>query len=250
MSRQMIVNADDFGLSAGVNRGVIEAHRRGIVTSASLMVRWPSSAEAAALAAANPALGVGLHIDLGEWYWADGTWPARYEVVDLADSELVTVEIERQVEWFVRLLGRLPTHVDSHQHVHNDPFVRPVVARVGQRLGVPVRGTSPGLAYCGSFYGQDGRGFEVPEAITVEALVAIIAALPDGVTEVACHAGYGDGLDTTYRHERARELVALCDPQVRSALETHGVELISFVDVVERNRGSWGAGGAAIEDGC
>ena len=54
--RLLIVNADDFGQTAGVNRGVIEAHDRGIVTSASLMVRWPAAAEAASFARARPAL--------------------------------------------------------------------------------------------------------------------------------------------------------------------------------------------------
>lgn len=232
MSRRMIVNADDFGSSAGVNRGIIEAHRRGIVTSASLMVRCPDAREAAALAAADPALAVGLHVDLGEWHYADGAWPARYEVVDLTDADAIAHEVERQLDRFVGLIGRPPTHVDSHQHVHNDPVVRPIVARLGRRLGVPVRGMSP-VAYCGSFYGQDGRGFPVPDAITLEALVAIIAALPEGVTEVACHAGYGEGLDTTYRDERAVELVALCDPRARAALELHRVELVSFADVTE-----------------
>jgi predicted glycoside hydrolase/deacetylase ChbG (UPF0249 family) len=230
VNRRLIVNADDFGLSEGVNRGIIEAHAHGIVTSASLMVRWPAAAEATNLAGVNPALAVGLHVDLGEWYYVDGDWRARYEVVDLADAAAVTLEVSSQVERFVRLVGRPPTHIDSHQHVHNDPVVRPIVARVGRTLGVPVRGTTPDAAYCGSFYGQDGRGFAVPEAITVESLVAIIADLPDGVTELACHAGFGDALDTTYRDERARELAALCDPRARAALETHRVELISFAD--------------------
>ena len=244
MSRRMIVNADDFGLSTGVNRGIIEAHLRGIVTSASLMVRAPAAIEAAALAGPHPDLAVGLHVDLGEWHYVDDEWRARYHVVDLVDADAVTLEVERQVERFVRIAGRPPTHVDSHQHVHNDPVVRQVVARLGRRLGVPVRGTSPEVAYCGSFYGQDGRGYAVPEAITVEALIAIIAALPEGVTEVACHAGYGEGLDTTYRDERALELLALCDPRVRMALETHCVELVSFADLTEpkpdrRTRRSW-----------
>jgi predicted glycoside hydrolase/deacetylase ChbG (UPF0249 family) len=234
VTRQVIVNADDFGLSVGVNSGIVEAHRRGIVTSASLMVRSPAAIDAAARAAANPELAVGLHIDLGEWFYADGTWPARYEVVDLADTDAVTHEVDGQLELFVRLMGRPPTHVDSHQHVHHDPVVRPIVAGLGRRLGVPVRGTSRAPTYCGSFYGQDGRGFEVPDAITVGALVAIIAELTDGVTEVACHVGYGDGLDTTYREERVRELAALCDPRARAALDEHRVELISFADVTEQ----------------
>ncbi len=63
--RYLIVNADDFGLSFGVNRGIIEAFEHGVVTSASLMVNWIGAAEAAAYARQHPTLSLGLHIDLG-----------------------------------------------------------------------------------------------------------------------------------------------------------------------------------------
>src|SRR5688572_27225623 len=86
--RSLVVNADDFGMSAGVNRGIIEAYRNGIVTSASLMVRGPAAAEAAALSRGCPALSVGLHVDLGEWVYREGKWSASYEVVPL-DNRIV-----------------------------------------------------------------------------------------------------------------------------------------------------------------
>src|SRR5437762_1183195 len=117
-ARFLIVNADDFGLSAGVNRGIIEAHERGIVTSASLMVRWPAVAAAAAYAREHPALGVGLHLDLGEWEYSNGDWVARYEVVPLDDAAAVAAEAGRQLAAFRGLMGRDPDHLDSHQHVH------------------------------------------------------------------------------------------------------------------------------------
>src|SRR5262245_58763076 len=75
-ARYLILNADAFGLSAGVNRGIIEAHERGIVTSASVMVRWPAAEEATHYGRANPQLSLGLHVDLGEWAYRDGTWVA------------------------------------------------------------------------------------------------------------------------------------------------------------------------------
>src|SRR5215210_6058372 len=95
--RFLIVNADDFGQSPGVNRGVIAAHERGIVTSASLMVRWPAAAEAAAYARARPGLSVGLHVDLGEWVYRDGAWAARYEVARADDRAAVAAELARQL---------------------------------------------------------------------------------------------------------------------------------------------------------
>ena len=88
--RLLIVNADDFGMSAGINRGIAEAHERGIVTSTSLMVRWPAAKDAAVYARARPALGVGLHLDLGEWMYRDGQWFALYRVV--AEDDAAAVE--------------------------------------------------------------------------------------------------------------------------------------------------------------
>src|SRR5437899_6893534 len=95
--RYLIVNADDFGLSPGVNRGIIEAHEHGIVTSASLMVRWPAAREAVNYARQHGALSLGLHLDLGEWTYRGSTWVPLYEVVPLDDSSAVAEEVSRQL---------------------------------------------------------------------------------------------------------------------------------------------------------
>src|SRR5439155_19097165 len=111
--RYLIVNADDFGLSHGVNQGIIEAHENGIVTSASLMVRWPAAAEAADYARRRPGFSLGLHLDLGEWAYRDGSWEPVYEVVPLDDVACVTEEVSRQLAAFRRLAGTDPSHLDS-----------------------------------------------------------------------------------------------------------------------------------------
>src|SRR5918996_4334829 len=126
--RALIVNADDFGLTPGVNAGVERAHENGILTSASLMVRQPAAAAAAAYARAAPALGLGLHVDLGEWTQRNGEWVAIYEVVPLHEHEpgIVQAEVEAQLERFRALTGRAPSHLDSHQHVHSWPPLREI----------------------------------------------------------------------------------------------------------------------------
>lgn len=229
--RVLVVNADDFGRTEGVNRGIVEAHERGIVTAATLMVRWPAAAEAGVYARRHPQLAVGLHVDLAEWEYADGAWRPVYEVLDSRDEQAVEAEVDRQLGRFLRLVGRPPTHLDSHQHVHRDDPVRSVVARAGRALSVPVRDVTPGITYCGAFYGQDGKGWPFPEAITVDALVRLIGELPAGVTELGCHPGDPIDLDNVYRDERAKEVEALCHPRVRAAIAEHGVRLASFADL-------------------
>lgn len=228
--RILIVNADDLGLSHGVNRGIVEAHEHGIVTSATLMVRASAATAATALARDHPGLSVGLHLDLGEWAFTGGQWRLRYQVVDPDDALAVTAEVDRQLEAFADLVERPPTHLDSHQHVHRSGPARRALTAAGERLGVPVREVTPGISYLGAFYGQSGKGHPVPEAITVEALVAIIRDLPAGVTELGCHPGLGE-LDSVYAKERVTEVATLCSPAVRAALDDEGVELCSFADL-------------------
>jgi len=231
--RFLIVNADDLGLSPAVNAGIFEAHEHGIVTSASLMVRQPAAAEAAAEAKAFPELSVGLHVDLGEWTYRDGEWVAIYEVLPEAEAEsrdAVAAEVDVQLAAFRRLTGRDPTHLDSHQHVHQDVRVRAIVEEAARRLEVPLRHDGKVL-YCGDFYGQDEHGLPYHDGICAAALERIVRAVQPGVTEVACHPGYDDGLETMYRVERAMEVAALCDPTVRRAVEENGVRLVNFGEI-------------------
>ena len=227
----LIVNADDFGQSPGVNLGIIEAHERGIVTSASLMVRWPAAAEAAGYARAHPALSVGLHLDFGEWICRDGEWSQLYQVVEEADPAAVFAEVGRQLETFRALTGHDPSHIDSHQHAHRNEPARSIVLDAARRLGAPVRHFSDSVRYCGEFYGQDDSGTPYHEGIGVDGLVSLLGRLGDGCHELGCHPALGNDLETMYRTERALEVATLCDPRVRAALAALAISLRSFHDI-------------------
>jgi predicted glycoside hydrolase/deacetylase ChbG (UPF0249 family) len=231
--RRLVVNADDFGQSPGVNRGIEEAYERGIVTSTSLMVRWPAAPAAAAYARTRPPLSVGLHVDLGEWTNDDTGWRPVYTVVPLDDAAAVTEEISRQLSRFQELMDRDPTHLDSHQHVHRREPVRSALIAVAGKLGVPLREADDRLRYSGAFYGQTADGAPWPDAITPAALIDILESMPPGVLELGCHPGYADDLDTMYRLERAREILALCDPRVRAAIARLCIRLSSFPDAMD-----------------
>jgi predicted glycoside hydrolase/deacetylase ChbG (UPF0249 family) len=227
-TKYVIVNADDFGQSPGINRGIITAHEHGIVTSASLMVRWPAAAAAAAYARAHARLSLGLHLDLGEWICRGGTWLPAYEVVATEDAASVATEVGRQLAAFRDVVGRDPTHIDSHQHAHMEEPMRSIVLAMGRRLHVPVRRCDPVVGYCGDFYGQTAEGDPCSEILSVAGLLRIMSELPTGVTELGCHPGDASDLDTVYRDERAQEMRILCDPQVRAALHELGLELCAF----------------------
>jgi len=227
--RYLIVNADDFGQSPGVNRGIIQAFQEGIVTSASLMVRWPSAATAADYARDHSELSLGLHVDLAEWAFRDGEWTPVYEVVATDNAAIVGKEVSRQLELFRTLSGRNPTHLDSHQHVHRADPVHSILLEASRTLGVPLRHFSP-VHYCGAFYGQTKEGFPYPEGLSADGLTRVLAALPPGITELGCHPGLGDDVDSMYRTERSVEVETLCDPTIRNSLAKERIELCSFRD--------------------
>ncbi len=228
MARYLIVNADDFGLSPGVNRGIIECAERGILTSASLMVRWAAATEAANYAKQNRKISVGLHVDLGEWVLHHGEWEPLYKVVDTEDPKSVENEIIHQVTEFRRLLGQNPSHLDSHQHVHRSEPARSIMLKLAQDLRLPLRESDPRVRYCGDFYGQDAQGRPLPDAISIANLRRILNSLPEGVTELGCHPGYDDGLKTPYRTERAEEVRVLCDHVMRAHLNALQITPVSF----------------------
>jgi predicted glycoside hydrolase/deacetylase ChbG (UPF0249 family) len=227
MPRQLIVNADDFGLTHGVNRGIIQSFEHGILTSTSLMVRYPAAAEAATYAKAHPKLSLGLHVDLGEWVWLDGDWHRKYEVVPADDEKSVAAEIQSQLAEFERLADRLPDHLDSHQHVHRNEPARRILLQLAASICVPLRECST-VHFCGDFYGQTGEGNPIPGALTSENLIDILKRLPDGASELGCHPGYCDGLDSVYCEEREAEVRVLCDPGIKAKLRHLDINLCGF----------------------
>jgi predicted glycoside hydrolase/deacetylase ChbG (UPF0249 family) len=257
----VIVTADDLGLSAGVTRGILEAHRRGVVRSTSLLVTFPAAQESAALALAEPDLEVGLHIDLvGGQPVSDPT-----EVPSLCDedgrfyplpvftrrlftgrvraSELATelrAQAARAHAWGIPALAW-----DSHRHVHLMPPVALVVGRIARDLGVrwvrraraprlrlqlkPASLHAASLVSDLAFRGIRGPSWYVDLTSQQPRLdaagVALLAAY-GGLGELSAHPGYVDdelSLRDALVHERTDDLALLTDPLLRTALGREGV---------------------------
>jgi hypothetical protein len=247
--KRLIVNADDFGRTAGVNAGTLQAHRRGIVTSATVMVLEKAAARGIREAAESaPRLSLGLHFALtGGGRPAapakdvpvlapDGSFRRRREDLppEIPASE-IRRELEAQIGLFQVLARKPPSHLDSHHHVALHPSVAPVFAAVARERSLPTRaptdecrrvlraaGVRTPDAFVDRFYG-DGVG--------VSTLEDILDRLGEGTSELMCHPGLSDPelrASSTYADERERELEALCDPGLRARLRERGIALADF----------------------
>jgi predicted glycoside hydrolase/deacetylase ChbG (UPF0249 family) len=247
-ARRLIVNADDFGLTEGVSRGILRAHRDGVVTSTTVLASLPPQPELDAEAAACPGLGLGLHLNL--------TWgrPVSHadSVPSLVDAEGrfgrdlaalrerarqddVRREAEAQVEAFARRFGRPPTHLDSHHHAHRVPGVMDAVVDVVLSLRLPLRSQDAGFREGLRRRGVGTTDHFVGDAQaepywTTERLLDQLATLPLGLTELMCHPGvYDEDLAySRYGRQRVVELEAMCHPEARATVERLDIRLCHF----------------------
>jgi predicted glycoside hydrolase/deacetylase ChbG (UPF0249 family) len=219
--KYLIVNADDLGASLGISRGIVEAHQRGIVTSASLMVDTLASKAAATLARDNPTLSVGLHVDL----------TAKMREPRATLERCLAEELDRQLQRFEKLMRCRPTHLDSHHNLHRDPRILPHFVERALRQGLPLREHAP-VRYLPSYYGQWG-GVAHWERINAEGLARLIQTqIGEGVTELSCHPGYVEpDFVTSYAAEREVEVRTLCDPTIRQVLAEQAIQLVSYHDL-------------------
>jgi len=249
VARLLIVNADDFGRSAGVDDGIVRAHRGGIVTSATFMTNAPTTAHAASLARATPTLDLGVHLVVT--YARPLSDPARIPSLVREDGsfwrpgELLARPIDRtealneyraQYARARELVGREPTHIDTHHWVHDHPALSWAVVELARQTGVAARTHTPAQR---DEYRAKGvrttdhftREFQHPGHIGLDDLLALLARLEEGVTELMCHPGEPDPdlvATSAYARERPLELAVLTDRRVRDALERERITLTTF----------------------
>jgi chitin disaccharide deacetylase len=268
--RQLVVNADDFGFTPDVNQGIVEAHRRGILTATTLMANGAAFEDAVRLAREAPSLDIGCHLVLisGRSLVTGRPFPLSVPqlVAALARRELrVYDELAAQVRRIVDA-GIAPTHLDTHKHTHLAPPVLDAVGRLAEEFGIrwvrrpfdfpqtALRGTVPllkrltsdalgllrrrfhrSLARHGCRTTDHFAGFQITGRFRTAELVALVASLPPGSTELMCHPGYCReslrNARTRLKESRERELEALVAGDVRKALVLHGIELANYRDL-------------------
>lgn len=238
----VIFNADDFGLTPGVNLGIIAACQSGVVRSTTLMVDMRAEKHAINLASSAPSLKVGLHLrftagtplttahtlrgENGQFLLQEEFWQRQ----DFSEQQIAD-EVTAQIEHF-QALGQSLSHIDSHHHAHTHPQILPVVKEIARYYQVPLRGcskdgvTSNDCRYIFSddFYGDD---------VSVDKLLNIINKHQNhcDVLEVMCHPAFIDQplLDASAYHVlRAKELSVLTDASFYDAIEKQGIKVCDF----------------------
>jgi len=246
-SRTLIVNADDFGLTRGVSRGILEAGASGIVTSTTLIVNRPLEPALVDELKASE-LGVGLHMNLTlgapvanpkrvpSLVDAEGTFvrDAR-EAAKRASKDEARIELGTQIDEFRKIMGRFPTHLDTHHHIGRHEPILELVLDFARAIKVPVRSQDDGVRAAARrltlrtpdhFMGESG-----PDPYwSAERVLEHLASLPGGVTEFMTHPGYFDDdlAYSRYGKQRETELAGLTDPRAREAVAQEGIRLAHF----------------------
>ncbi len=246
-ARSLIVNADDFGLTRGVSRGILDAHASGIVTSTTVIVNRPiEPALIDELKASG--LGVGLHLNLTlggpvarptrvpSLVGAEGTFirDAR-EAAKRANKDEARIELGSQIDEFRKIMGTFPTHLDTHHHIGRHEPILELVLEFARAIKAPVRSQDDQVRAAARrltlrtpdhFMGESG-----PEPYwSAERVLEHLAALPGGITEFMTHPGYFDDdlAYSRYGKQRESELAGLTDPRAREAVARENIRLAHF----------------------
>ena len=230
---KLIINGDDLGYTMANTLGIIEACKNGILRSTTALANSDYLEQARDLTRGLDDLGIGVHLTLtlgrpltenltlhdekGEF------WPGR-KTIWTRDPDYGEIyrEWKAQIERFIRVFGKRPTHLDSHHSVHDaTPEALAVSRRLAQEYGLPLRRYG-NYKFVAGFWG--------PTA-TREQLIELLKEHLNEDIEIMCHPGYCD-LElfrrSSYALERVRELDVLCSEELKQFVIDNQVELVHY----------------------
>ena len=233
---KLIVNSDDFGLTPGVNLGIIDALKRGILRSTTAMMNMPAIEMAAEMAKANPDLGVGIHlvltagkpllkthktiVDENGNFLKNAVLVRKQDV----DVEEVYAEYVAQMERYIELFGHKPTHIDGHHHTHKLPQTVEATKRLAEKYGMKyIREVESEVAFIPDFYGPNTNFDQFKKVLERHKDAAYV--------ELMCHVALID-VDliqcSTYNFDRVHELETLIGSQAKAYIAELKIELTNF----------------------
>ncbi|MGE6576485.1 carbohydrate deacetylase [Paenibacillus xylanexedens] len=245
MSRQVIINADDFGLSPAINEGIIKAYQAGGITSTSMMVNMPGFDHAVQAARSLPEFGIGLHFNLtyGCPVSNPGSVPSLVKKdgsfhngnsVFVRDPVDIIKELDAQWNRFIAT-SRYPAHLDSHHLLHqNDPMIYQIMAEKAIRENVPLRKSQivhstpkapiPRMTetiLLDTYGDNDG----------LQRLLHHLYTLQEGTTEIVCHPGYVDDIlvgISEWTDIRERELSVFMNEEIPRTIRALNILPINY----------------------
>ncbi|MED5502926.1 MAG: chitin disaccharide deacetylase [Pseudomonadota bacterium] len=246
---KVIFNADDFGLTPGVNKGIVKAHQQGVVRSTTMMVGMDAEQHAVELAKQNPNLKIGVHLRFtagapvtGHLNLTNGqtqfvSYDELWKKQDF-EEEVVYQEAIAQVEAFLKL-GLSLSHLDSHHHAHTHPQLLPVIRKVAQKYKVPLRGS--GLCHTESkvkYYFTDEF---YDQGVSLGGIMKHLLGLKAkyDVVEVMCHPAEADQsllLKSSYALQRELELQVLTSPILKQEFAQHGMTVTDYSALISSNK--------------
>lgn len=249
--KKLIVNADDFGFTHGINMGVVQAFTQGIVTSSTIMVNMPFADEAFELAKRHK-IPVGIHHNIthGEnfltgndkgLFGTDGKAnlirTGKLEsVLTNTDMDLVIREYAAQIEYFYKHMGKMPTHMDHHHNHQAVPGYKERYFAFAQSRNIPIR----------SRLYREAAEFNLTTANTIISkeffyekdlyfnhLKSLLTLLPDGVTELVTHPSMktGETIDSYTEIPRYMQVQVLTDPRIAKTIEELQIILTTYDEI-------------------
>ncbi|MCI7238477.1 MAG: carbohydrate deacetylase [Anaerococcus sp.] len=249
---KLVINADDFGICSGVNKGVVEAYNEGLLTSTTLMTNTPGFEEAVTLAKENPGLGIGIHLNLTFWYpinkdlktIVDENGKFRYLSFYESEENLDKIDLDEVYrEWKTQIdkaldYGIKPTHLDSHHHINSVGQIKDVFLKLAKEYNLPIRNnfnfsqdyksTDKLIGY----FDTIGRVKGIWKAMDTNLLIKDCKTY-DSI-EIMCHPGYVDYFilnNSSLNVDRAVTLHELKNKKLKTILNENNIELVSFKDI-------------------
>lgn len=248
---KLIMNADDFGLSKGVNFGIIDAYENGLVRSTTMMAGGLAFDHAVGLHKKYPDLKIGVHLtltsgkSLGSGYKTITDEGRNFhklgyveENIDKFDVKEIENEYELQINKIIDA-GIKPDHFDSHHHTHNLPRVIDMTLKLARKYGVKIRIQDHNKKLLESEFNDikttDYYSEEFYAAgATAENLKKIILENSRGSLEIMCHPAFADfGLlsQSSYNTKRAEEHNVITSLEMQEFVKENNIEICSFMDI-------------------
>lgn len=234
---KLIVNADDLGFTKGINEGIYDGYKNGIIRSTTALVNSPYFEEGLKMLDGKPDFGIGVHLNLtlGKSLTKNKTltdengnfFPGRKTIWEKnPDYEEIYNEWKAQIDKFIEVAGHLPSHLDSHHSVHDaTPEAYEVSSRLAKEYGLPMR------RYSSYKYVPDYTMAAYTGQLSPEFLIETLKKYESEDIEMMVHPGYCNRElyeISSYSLDRVKELSGLCNKKVLDFVKENNVELVHY----------------------